>query len=277
MSGGLKPNLRTWARRADPGKIALGIYTVIFLLLVVLPIVLVVVASFAPTPFITFPLSGLSTQWYVRVFEYRPFMHSLGVSVQIAVISSVIGAFFAVPAALALARSESKWANALVAFLLSPISIPGIVAGFSLLYFLAALSLGPGFRSLLIAHSIVAIPYILRTALSVYRTISPATEDAAVVLGATRLQTLMYVTLPQMRPAIMAGMLFSFLISLDNLPISFFFGTATTSALPVVMMSYLQNQFDPSVAAVATIQMLLAVAALLIVDRLYGVGRLNAA
>ncbi len=264
-------------RRIDLGRLALGLYTGCFLLLVITPIALVVVASFAPTPFITFPLRGASFQWYVRVLEYRPFMHSLGISVVVAVVSALIGAVFAVPAALPLARSRHPLSHAFVGFLLSPISIPGIVFGFSLLYFLAALSIGPGMLALLIAHSIVAIPYILRTALSVYRTMPPDTEDAAVITGASRLQVLYYVTLPQMRAGVFAGMLFAFLISLDNLPVSFFFGTATTSTLPVVMMSYLQNQFDPSVAAIATIQMLLAVVALLAVDRFYGVGRLTSA
>lgn len=264
-------------RRVDVGKVALGLYTAVFLFAVVAPIALVVVASFAPTAFVTFPIKNLSWRWYERVFEYQPFMSSLRMSVLVAVLSSLLGALVAVPAALPLARSRRPAAAILVGFLLSPISIPGIVVGFSLLYFLAFLSIGPGLLSLLVAHSIVAIPYILRTALSVYRTMSPDTEDAAIMLGATRWQVLLHVTLPQMRAGIFAGMLFAFLISLDNLPVSFFFGTATTSTLPVVMMSYLQNQFDPSVAAVATIQMLLAVAALVTVDRVYGIGRLTSA
>ncbi len=71
-----------------------------------------------------------------------------------------------------------------------------------------------------------------------------------------------------MRPGIFAGGLFAVLISLDNLPISFFFGTSSTNTLPVVMLSYLQNQFDPSVAAVCTVQMALAVVALLVVERI---------
>lgn len=263
-------------RRFDLGRALLVLYTVLFLAFLVVPILLVVVVSFAPTPFVTFPMrGGLSLQWYERVFEYRPFLDSLWLSVKLAVVSSVVGALFALPAALALARSPGRLSGAVVAFLLSPISIPGIVVGFSMLYFFSAMLIRPGFTALLIAHSIVAIPYVLRTALGVYRTMPPHAEEAAIILGASRLQVLYHVTLPQLRPAIFAGMLFSFLISLDNLPISFFFGTASSSALPVVMMSYLQNQFDPSVAAIATIQMVLAIVALLVADRIYGIGKLN--
>jgi putative spermidine/putrescine transport system permease protein len=71
--------------------------------------------------------------------------------------------------------------------------------------------------------------------------------------------------------------LFALLISLDNLPLSFFFGSSTTNTLPVVMLSYMQNQFDPSIAAIATVQMLIAITALLVVNALYGVERLTAA
>lgn len=67
------------------------------------------------------------------------------------------------------------------------------------------------------------------------------------------------------------------LISLDNLPLSFFFGSATTNTLPVVMLSYMQNQFDPSIAAISTVQMLIALTVLLVVNRVYGIDRLTAA
>ena len=76
------------------------------------------------------------------------------------------------------------------------------------------------------------------------------------------------------RPGIFAGGLFAVLISLDNLPLSYFFGSSSTNTLPVVMLSYLQNQFDPSVAAVSTVQMGLALVLLLAVDRVYGINRL---
>jgi putative spermidine/putrescine transport system permease protein len=83
--------------------------------------------------------------------------------------------------------------------------------------------------------------------------------------------------LPLIKPGIFAGALFSVLISLDNLPLSFFFGGADSSTLPVVMLSYMQNQFDPSIAAIATVQMLIAIIALGVVNALYGIEKLTAA
>lgn len=119
--------------------------------------------------------------------------------------------------------------------------------------------------------------YISRTVLAVYRGIPVGLEESAAVLGAGRLQTFALVTLPLIRPGVFAGGLFAVLISLDNLPLSFFFGSSTTNTLPVVMLSYMQNQFDPSIAAISTVQMLIAVFSLLIVNAIYGIERLTAA
>ena len=69
--------------------------------------------------------------------------------------------------------------------------------------------------------------------------------------------------------------MFAILTSMDNLPLSFFFGTASVNTLPVVMLSYMENQFDPSIAAISTVQMIIAVAALLLLDRIYGIERLT--
>src|SRR5581483_2522086 len=154
-------------------------------------------------------------------------------------------------------------AEILMTFLLAPLSMPLIVLGFAQLFFLSAIGFGVSFLSLLIAHTVVSIPYIARTVAAVYRGLPSNFEETALVLGATRWQTFRHVTLPLIRPGIFAGCLFSILLSIDNLPISYFFGSPSTNTLPVVMLSYLENQFDPSIAALSTVQMMLAVLCLL--------------
>lgn len=263
--------------RRNRVAIGLGLYVLAFMVFLLMPILVVVVVSFSSATYIAFPMPGLSLQWYARVFDYAPFMQSLKVSIQIAVASAVLGAALGVPAALWAARSPSLAANAVSTFLLAPISVPAIVLGFSLLYMLSALAMGVSFTSLLITHTVVSIPYIARTVLAVYRAVPPDFEEAAAVLGASRWKTFWNVTLPMIRPGIFAGGMFAVLISLDNLPLSFFFGSSTTNTLPVVMLSYMQNQFDPSIAAISTIQMLIAVVALLVVNALYGIEKLTAA
>ncbi|MBV9783086.1 MAG: ABC transporter permease [Acidisphaera sp.] len=251
-------------------------YMALFLLFIMLPIAVVVVVSFSSSSYIVFPMPGLSWRWYRHIVEYRPFMTSLATSIELALASATLGALLSVPAALALARSRHKLAGLLANLLLAPISVPAIVLGFALLYFLSALSLGLSFTSLLIAHTVAAIPYVVRTVLATYRAVPSDLEESASILGASRGQILLHVTLPLVRPGVFAGAMFAVLTSLDNLPLSYFFGSATTNTLPVVMLSYMENQFDPSIAAISTVQMLIALATLLLLDRVYGIERLTA-
>lgn len=264
-------------RRVDLLAWVLGTWVVLFMIFLLLPIVAVVVVSFSSASYIAFPMPGLSLQWYWRILEYQPFVDALIVSIELALSSAACAILLGVPATLWVARSHSRAAAMVGNLLLAPISIPAIVLGFSLLYLLSAMGFGISFTALLISHTVVSIPYIARTVLAVYRALPPDFEEAAAVLGATRWQTLRYTTLPLIRPGIFAGSLFAVLISLDNLPLSFFFGTASTNTLPVVMLSYMQSQFDPSIAAISTVQMLIAVGTLLLLNAVYGVDKLTAA
>jgi putative spermidine/putrescine transport system permease protein len=263
-------------RHRNDSTMLLGAYVVLFLVFILLPIGAVVVVSFSNAAFIAFPITDFSFRWYEKMLAYQPFTSALTTSIELALSSAFIGALLGCPAALALARSRNVALSLLANLLLAPISVPAIVLGFSLLYFLSALSFGLSFSALLIAHSVVAIPYIVRTVLATYRAVSTNLEESASVLGASRFQVLWHVTLPMVRPGVFAGAMFAVLTSLDNLPLSFFFGTSNVNTLPVVMLSYMQNNFDPSIAAISVLQMLIAVATLLVLDRVYGIKRLTA-
>lgn len=257
-------------------RTALLAYMLVFFGFILAPIAVAVIVSFDTKSFPGFPISGFTLRWYWRVWEYKPFIDSLVVSIELALGSAALACLIAMPGALALARSRSWSSDVISTFLLAPLSMPMIVLGLAFLYYLAALGFGISFLSLLISHTVISIPYIARTVAGVYRGLGPDYEEAASILGADRLRTFWYVTLPLVRPGIFAGSMFATLISFDNLPLSYFFGSATTNTLPVVMLSYLEYQFDPSVAAVSTIQMLLALLALLVVDRVYGLRHMSA-
>lgn len=263
-------------QRTDWIKVGLVIFTVLFFIFIMAPILIVVVSSFSADSFIAFPVRRWSLRWYYRVVEYKPFLASLSTSLQLAVASAFLAALLGVPAALVLARAGGRLAMMISALLLSPISIPAIVLGFALLYYLSALGFGVAFLPLLVAHTVVSIPYVSRTVIAVYRGLSPDLQEAAAILGAGPWQRFRLVTLPLIRPGIFAGAMFAMLISFDNLPLSFFFGDAATNTLPVVMLSYMQNQFDPAIGAISVIQMTIAVIALLIVERFYGLKSLSA-
>jgi putative spermidine/putrescine transport system permease protein len=262
-------------RKFSLGVIALQAFVIIFFVFMLAPILVVFVASFGARDYVSFPMEGFSLKWYWRVYEYKPFLNSLIFSIELAIASTILAGLLGVPAGLALSRARSNVGQFVTMFLLAPLSIPLIVLGLALLYYMSLL--GIGFWSLLIGHAVVGLPYIVRTVTAVHRSLDIGIEESASILGATRWQIVLYVTLPLIRSAMFAGFLFCMLSSLDNLTISFFFGTASTSTLPVVMLSYLEYQFDPSIAAIGVIQMLLTIAVLLVVDRVYGLGKLNIA
>ncbi|MGH8429047.1 MAG: ABC transporter permease, partial [Solimonas sp.] len=114
-------------------------------------------------------------------------------------------------------------------------------------------------------------PYMLRTVLGVYAGMNREIEDAARVLGADRWRTAWYVTLPLIRPGILAGAIFAFLMSFDEVAVALLLTTADTTTLPVSILSYLVYNYDPAVAAISTIQIVIVVAALLILERVFGI------
>ncbi|WP_028203922.1 ABC transporter permease [Paraburkholderia nodosa] len=255
------------------GRLGHGVallYIALFVVFLLAPIVIVVLASFTPGESVAVPVGGLSLRWYQRFIEYKPFTDSLITSLIIAGLATAFAIVLAVPAALGLARSRSRLGNAAVAFLLSPIAVPPLVVGLSSLYYLSELGIGNAFAALLITHTCVSVPYVLRTTIAACKNLNPGYGEAASVLGASVWQRFRHVTLPLIAPGIFAGALFSVLVSLDNLGVSYFFGSANTTTLPVVMLSYLQNQFDPSIAAISTVQMLIAIGFLLSVEKIYG-------
>ncbi len=254
---------------------ALAVYIALFVIFLLAPIVIVVMTSFTPGETVAVSLDGMSLRWYRRFLEYRPFTDSLVTSLMIAALATVFAILLAVPAALGIATSRSRLANAVTSFLLSPIAVPPLVVGLSSLYYLSELGIGNSFVALLITHTCVSVPYVLRTTIAACRNLDPRFGEAASVLGASAWQRFAHVMLPLISPGVFAGALFSVLISLDNLGVSYFFGSATTTTLPVVMLSYLQNQFDPSIAAISTVQMLIAIVLLVVVEKIYGLRAIN--
>lgn len=263
-------------RRTDWERIVLGAFVALFFAFVLAPILIVVVVAFGAKEYVSFPIEGFSFRWFYRIVEYRPFIDSFVVSLYLAFSSTILAGIIGVPAALALVRGRSRYATAISTFLLSPLSMPLIVLGLAFLFYLSALGFGVSFLSLLVSHTVVGLPYIVRTVAGVYRSVSADYEESASILGASKWQTFWLVTLPLIRPGIFAGSLFSILISFDNLPVSFFFGSAQTNTLPVVMLSYIEHQFDPSIAALSAVQMLVAVIALFVVERVYGLKHMSA-
>ncbi|MGH7314331.1 MAG: ABC transporter permease [Candidatus Rokuibacteriota bacterium] len=260
----------------DAGALALRVYCGVVLAFLSLPIVVAVGVAFGRDRIARFPPSGLSLRWFGVALSNPTFLDALGNSLALAALTTVVTILLGVPASVALVRRRFPGQPALEAFLLSPLTLPGVLFGVAMLFFLGATGFGLAWWGLLVAHAVIAVPYVLRTTLAVYRGLDRGLEETAMVLGAGPWQTFWHVTLPLLRPGLVAGGLFAFLTSFDNVPVSIFLTTARSNTLPVTIMSYLVNQdFDPIVGAISAVQVGLVLGLLYVLDRLYGVGRLT--
>jgi len=256
--------------------LALRAYCGVVLAFLSLPIVVAVGVAFGSDKIARFPPTGFSLRWFGVALSNQTFLDALGNSLVLAGLTTLVTILVGLPASVALVRRQFPAQPALEAFLLSPLSLPGVLFGVSMLFFLGAGGFGLAWWGLLVAHAVIAVPYVLRTTLAVYRGLDRGLEETAMVLGAGPWQTFWHVTLPLLRPGLVAGGLFAFLTSFDNVPVSIFLTTARSNTLPVTIMSYLVNQdFDPIVGAISAVQVGLVLGLLYVLDRLYGVGRLT--
>lgn len=237
------------------------------------PTIVVAVTSFGSGEIMAFPPSSLSMRWYWRAIERPEFRNAAWNSFWIAGCAVAIACPIAVAAALALVRGSIPGRELVQTALLAPLVVPSIVIGLSILLATARFEVPLTETRLLAAHVLVTLPYLLRTVTSSVVRLDPVTEEAARVLGANSLRTFWFVTLPALRPGIVAGVIFGFIISFDNVSISLFLANAKTNTLPLSLMSYIEYNPDPSVAAVSTLLIAMALVAAIVLERLAGLRR----
>jgi putative spermidine/putrescine transport system permease protein len=152
--------------------------------------------------------------------------------------------------------------------------LPGLVIGIAMLQGFREVGLRDAWASLLVAHVVITMPYVVRTVLGALSLFDFSLIDAARTLGCTYPQALRKVLVPTLAPAFLTSGMFAFLASMDNYPISIFFTDAWTKTLPIQMLQYVEESPNPTIAAISTGLILLALLTLFIGDRLVGLRRL---
>lgn len=235
----------------------LPVYVGLIGLLLLFPLAIVVAVSFDPGAYIRFPVTGFSFRSYVRMWSDETIVLAIINSLIVGLCSSVIGALVAIPAALVIARGGRGIQEVVYPLLLSPFAVPWLVYGLGLLFFWGATGFRLSLWTLIVGHTVLAIPYVLRVTLAVLKTMPPNLVRAARVSGANPWQAFRFVTLPYIRSGVTAGVSFALVVSLTNIPVSLFLTTADNITLPVAIFNYMINNFEPLVAAVSVIQVLM--------------------
>jgi putative spermidine/putrescine transport system permease protein len=255
----------TWLR------IAAIVFLVLTALILLAPLVVVAGASFSASQFVQFPPDGFSLAWYRKVLSSPEYLSAGWTSLQIALLVTASATLIGGAAAIAIHRGQLPGSQILSSMFLSPLVLPTIIYAIGMLMLWSSIFGPADFLTLWIGHTVIAIPYVMRTTLAVLSEADPFLEEAARTMGARRLQRLWLVVVPQCTPGLAAGAFFAFDVSFDEAVLSLFLRKPGLTTLPVQIYGQLEFSPDPSVAAVSTVMIAITVILIFCIDRLLGI------
>jgi putative spermidine/putrescine transport system permease protein len=259
----------------DIGFAAIVFMVALAVLFLVAPIIVSIMMSFDGREYLgKFPPPEYSWRWYGNFFSDTFYLGGLKTSLILAVIATLVSTSAGVAAAIVMDRYEFPGKQALEALFLSPLVVPAVVIGFALLLFFALIGVFDGFTRLLGAHIIITFPYTVRTTLAGLVGIRKTLTEAAMSLGANEVQAFWDVTFPLARTGMVAGAVFAFAFSMDDVAVSLFLTSPDTYTLPVAMVSMMRTNFDLTIAAAAVVLMVFTFALILVLDWVIGLERL---
>jgi putative spermidine/putrescine transport system permease protein len=236
------------------------------LIFLLTPVAIVSVFAVNPTPYISFPPVGFTLAWFGKFFASPEFMSALWLSLKVAVCVLVASMLIGATAALALARGNLPGVVVLTALFMSPLMLPAILTGLALFQIYLLAGIGRPIWGLVAGHCVVAVPYVIRITLAVLHNFDRRLEEAAAALGASPIQVFLEVTLPLIRPGVIAGGFFAFVVSFDQFPVSLFLVVPNGETLPVVMFNYMKFDLDGAIAAAATVSIVMSLVVVILLE-----------
>lgn len=218
----------------------IGIYTVLYLAFLYIPVLFLPLFSFNDSIYIAFPLKGFTFQWYEQMVMQEPLINALKNSIKVGVSVSILSTIFGTLAAKAFTRYRLPGAGSLTAFIAIPLVIPGIIMGISLLVVMKQVfGVGLSLFTIGLAHTVISVPFSMFVMISRLEGFDKSMEEAAQDLGETPWMTFWRVTFPLVLPGIVASLLLCFTISFDEFILAFFLG-GDQPTLPIYMWSQLR-------------------------------------
>src|SRR5215211_6405363 len=228
---------------------AVGISVLIYL---VLPIFIVVPMSFSASRFLSFPPPSLSVRWYTEYFGSSEWILATLVSLEVALATCLLATPIGVAAAYGIHTRSGRLSRAAYTILMMPLMVPHIIVAIGIFFLYAQIGANNTIPGIVLAHTMLAIPFVLITTLSGLQSFDMVQERAAQSLGVNRLHAFLKVTAPQIKGSIIAGALFAFISSLDEVVVSLFLSGGPSSTLPKRMFVALRDEVDPTIAAISS-------------------------
>ena len=234
-------------------------YAILVYLFMFLPVAVVVLLSFNASQFGSFPMTGFSFRWFVELAQNDAILRAFRTSVILGLLTALISTTLGVLASLALVRYRVPGANMVSTLLIAPILVPEVVLAVALLLFLNVLGVNKSFGLLLFGHVIFTLPFVILVVQARLVSIRRDVEEAAMSLGASPRQTFFQITLPLMLPAVLAGALFAFTISFDDITGTLFWKPGGVETVPTQIFAMLRNSISPEINALGTVMIVMTV------------------
>ena len=251
----------------------MGVLAFVCIVILIAPTLVVLIVSFTSGFSLKFPPPGYSLRWYAALLDSWQLHFAAMNSFKIAIWTTAISIVLGVAAALGIARSKTMTAKVLDSLFMSPLVLPALAFGLSALMLFSVVGLPVSPLTLVIGHTVVCVPYVIRTSVAALAQLDPVLLESSASLGASRLYSFRRITLPLIRPGILAGGFIAFMSSFDNVPVSLFLRDARTDMLPIRMWQDLEGKLDVTIAAVSGVLIVFTVAMMILMERVAGLSR----
>ena len=248
---------------------AVSIIAVIGYTFVLAPLVVVIGTSVNRTD-MSFPPTDFSLIWFAEAIRRPEFVDAAIVSLFLALGAAVVSTLCALPVTVLLRNARPKLRRTISAAFLGPLLVPSVILALALYQVVLIVAGTVATWALFVGHVVITLPFPVRTIAAVVEGLDPDLEDAAASVGATPLQTFFKVTLPLIKPGVIAGALFAFVASWNDFPISIFLAPPQMVPLPIKMYTYIQYEYKPLIAAISTFLIGMSVVLIYSIERLVG-------
>jgi putative spermidine/putrescine transport system permease protein len=246
----------------------LSIWSALVLLFLVAPILAIVPLSFSSGSMLTYPLPGLSLRWYASVLASDRWLPALAHSLLIGTAATILATVLGTLAALGIGRLPKAIRGLVMAVLLSPMIVPSIIAGVGIYFFFAPLGLTGSFLGLILAHTALAVPFVVVTVSASLAGFDLNLMRAGASLGADPVLAFRRVMLPLIVPGVASGAVFAFTTSFDEVVVALFLAGPQQRTLPREMFIGIREQISPEITALATMLIVVSTALLLTMEGL---------
>jgi len=257
--------------RASRSK-AIVLWSIVFfdLLLLSLPTIIIIGASFTTGDIVQFPPDGFSLKWYSKLWLLEDFKAAFFRTFYVSVICTVVSIPAGTFAAIGLARYRIRFQKSLQVYLLLPFTIPLVVSGLGMMLYFGELHILGQLWSVGISLCIINLPFMIWAVSASIGGLDPQLENAAANCGAPPLQAFFTVTLPSVMPGVITGALLMFILAFNEFLVSLFLTDARTVTLPVSIYNSIRSVITPDLAAVSVVYIIIAFFAVILLDKLVG-------